>query len=37
MNNIFRTILKWYFRMNNFNADVQAMEGKIVAGTLKIY
>lgn len=37
MNNIFRTILKWYFRVNNFNADVASMESKIVAGTLKIY
>ena len=37
MNSIFRTILKWYFRVNNFNADVQGMETKIVPGTLKIY
>lgn len=30
MNNIFRTILKWYFRTGNFNADVQGMESKLV-------
>ena len=37
MNNIFRTILKWYFRTGNFNPDVQNMESKLVQGTMKIY
>lgn len=37
MNNIFRTILKWYFRMNGFSQEVQGMEQKIVQATLKIY
>mmetsp|Transcript_44077 Transcript_44077/g.42705 ORF Transcript_44077/g.42705 Transcript_44077/m.42705 type:complete len:212 (+) Transcript_44077:1561-2196(+) len=37
MNNIFRTILKWYFRVNSFTQDVQNMEQKIVGATLKIY
>lgn len=37
MNNIFKTILKWYFRTYNFNSEVAGMDSKIVAGTLKIY
>jgi len=37
MNNIFRTILRWYLKTQNFNPDVQELEQKIVAGTLKIY
>ena len=37
MQNIFRTILKWYFRTNNFNAEVMGMEQKLVQGTQKIY
>lgn len=37
MNNIFRTILKWYFRTFSFNADVVSMESKLVSATYKIY
>jgi len=37
MNNIFRTILQWFFETNKFQQDVQMMEQKIVAATCKIY
>ena len=34
---IFSTILKWYFTVGNFSADVQKMEPKIIGGTLDVY
>jgi dynein heavy chain len=37
MGSIFKTILKWYFRTFNFNSEVQGMDSKIVAATMKIY
>jgi dynein heavy chain len=37
MEGIFKTILKWYFRVNNFNAEVAGMDSKIVQGTSKVY
>jgi len=37
MSNIFKTILKWYFRVNNFNKEVAELESKIVSATMHIY
>lgn len=37
MNNIFRTILQWFFETGKFVQDVVMMEQKIVAATCKIY
>jgi len=37
MHSIFRSILKWHFRIGGFSPDVSGMEQKIVAATMKVY
>jgi dynein heavy chain len=37
MKTIFSSILKWYFRTGNFQAEVANFEAKVVAATLQIY
>jgi len=37
MKSIFQSILKWYFRSENFNGEVSNMQEKLVAATLNVY
>lgn len=37
LNRIFGTILEWYFRTRNFNADLMKLAPKVISGTMDIY
>lgn len=37
MSSIFRSLLKWHFKVGGFAPEVAGLEKKIVMGTMKIY
>jgi dynein heavy chain len=37
MTRIYSTILKWFFSNRGFSADIQKLEGKVVASTVEVF
>ena len=37
MKSIFGNILKWFFRVGEFNSDISMLDSKLVEATLSIY